>query len=1243
MFIPLLADYKTDLEQIASQQLGRSIKVGSIDAEWIGLWPDIHLSEVKIQSRSDSEAWLQVDNVWLTLDLLSFFNKGHLDTERVKIKGLQLNIQRKDDVLYMINGEPFRLDQSSPEDQAELLKWFFSRDRLQLVDCDFSYHDDRNESRQFEMQQVNLNLENRNKHHHAYGRFKVPGQQESSLSFVLDMKGDMHRPQKVLNKLYLQGDVVVTKNMQEWLKPYVNLQKGAINLRLWAAGRLQKINRVKAELSARDLSWSVTNTEQIDRFSNVETLNASLFLTRRKDGWSFDLENFSLSKNGIKWPQSEAHLVYQHAVADEPAMLEGTIGYVKLQDIAGLLSENLPPSLIISKEMKQLALQGDMHDVKFRLSHTPEEIQNFYISTNFTDLSFQRWKKLPGARGLDGRIVFSDKEGALHLKSRDATLDFGDMFSQPLELGDLNGDMHWKKSSDSVELSFADLIASNKHIETRSRANILIPLDKGSPFIDMNVDFKNGEASFAKLYMPRAILSKNMLAWLDKAFIKGKVPEGKMIFHGYANEFPFTNGQGTFLVDFNVEQMQFEYGTAWPHLHQLNGNVVFSDNSLIVAIHDAELMQLKLKSSKINIEHLGKNSIVDMNIDLEGNTQSMLDYLYKIPVGSKTHGMLEAVAAKGAMQSHLEISIPLKIPDQFILQGSTQLLNGSLEIKKWKHEFKQLKGALHYSFHDKKIKFTSKNLQAEYLGKPSLISVKTEDNKQQQSITTVAFQSHFGLSALLKEYLPPSQSIFDGKSDWQIKLGVSEKGATLQLESELLGETLALPDGFAKQAEHKRKLRIDTDLTDGRVSSIRLEYGNLLNAILALPDSYTEPSIERGEINFSQVQAKLPQQKGLVINGKLTSLTLNQWMDLLPPGGDNLSLINPAIINKANLVIDKVIAGQQEYNQLSLIATRRTTDLIVTMGAKELAGEITIPFDIKAAMPLVMKLQYLYIKTASNKLESSVLDPRKIPAINLESQKLFLNGNNLGKLIMKAHKDQGGLVFDQLDIQSELLNITAQGSWLFKKSWHESAFNIDFSAAKIGDAMKLFNFQTSIENGAAKAQLQASWSGPPHWFEMKRLNGSMTMSIQNGQLHDIDPGGGRIFGLLSVQNLPRRLSLDFSDLFKKGFGFDKIEGQFNIADGDAYTNNLYLDGPAARIDISGRIGLASEEYDEEIIVTPKLSSSIPVLGLAAGPQVALGLFLTEKILRKGINKMSRTHYSVTGPWNNPVISKISKK
>ncbi len=132
-----------------------------------------------------------------------------------------------------------------------------------------------------------------------------------------------------------------------------------------------------------------------------------------------------------------------------------------------------------------------------------------------------------------------------------------------------------------------------------------------------------------------------------------------------------------------------------------------------------------------------------------------------------------------------------------------------------------------------------------------------------------------------------------------------------------------------------------------------------------------------------------------------------------------------------------------------------------------------------------------------------------------------------------------------------------------------------------------------------------------------------------------------MFGMLSIQTLPRRLLLDFSDVFRKGFGFDRIRGSFTIEDGDAYTNNLYMEGPAARVEIAGRTGLADQDYDQLVTVTPRLTDSLPLLGvLAATPQVGAAILAFQKLFQPQIDDATKDQYTITGRWNEPVIKKL---
>ncbi len=78
----------------------------------------------------------------------------------------------------------------------------------------------------------------------------------------------------------------------------------------------------------------------------------------------------------------------------------------------------------------------------------------------------------------------------------------------------------------------------------------------------------------------------------------------------------------------------------------------------------------------------------------------------------------------------------------------------------------------------------------------------------------------------------------------------------------------------------------------------------------------------------------------------------------------------------------------------------------------------------------------------------------------------------------------------------------------------------------------------------------------------------MDIGETNGTKMDI----GKMLSIFSLQTIPRRLSLDFSDVFQKGYSFDSIKGDFNFNNGDMHTNNLRFDGPVAKVAIQGRIG-----------------------------------------------------------------------
>lgn len=222
--------------------------------------------------------------------------------------------------------------------------------------------------------------------------------------------------------------------------------------------------------------------------------------------------------------------------------------------------------------------------------------------------------------------------------------------------------------------------------------------------------------------------------------------------------------------------------------------------------------------------------------------------------------------------------------------------------------------------------------------------------------------------------------------------------------------------------------------------------------------------------------------------------------------------------------------------------------------------------------------------------------------------------------------------------------IDGRGDWHAVNNEIISDFELELHAERFADMLLAFGYSViAIEDGETNIEVTAMWPGAPMAFSLADMSGSLSLNIRKGQFLDIDPRAGRLFGLLSIQALPRRLSLDFADLFKKGLAFDQISGMFEIQDGHAYTNDLLMEGLASKVAISGRTGLVDQDYDQIVTVTPHISDSLPLASALFGPAgIGIGAIIliagqVFEAIPEQIDKLLSFQYTMTGSWEDPVI------
>ena len=232
-----------------------------------------------------------------------------------------------------------------------------------------------------------------------------------------------------------------------------------------------------------------------------------------------------------------------------------------------------------------------------------------------------------------------------------------------------------------------------------------------------------------------------------------------------------------------------------------------------------------------------------------------------------------------------------------------------------------------------------------------------------------------------------------------------------------------------------------------------------------------------------------------------------------------------------------------------------------------------------------------------------------------------------------------GISLTQLTVAGDSFNGSAIGDWRGKAPGQGHLVGT-LNSSDVQETIKQLGYIPVIEAKTGRMDFDLSWAGPPSGENLSQAAGHLQFALDKGQVVGLKPGAGRVFGLTSVAALRRRLDLDFSDLTDKGLAFDTVRGDFNLRDGNAYTENLLVKGPAAEIGLIGRVGLKNKDYDQTAVVTGSVSNSLPLAALAGGPVVAGAVLVFTQVFKQELKGLARGYYRITGNWDNPTVERI---
>src|SRR5690606_23526968 len=272
------------------------------------------------------------------------------------------------------------------------------------------------------------------------------------------------------------------------------------------------------------------------------------------------------------------------------------------------------------------------------------------------------------------------------------------------------------------------------------------------------------------------------------------------------------------------------------------------------------------------------------------------------------------------------------------------------------------------------------------------------------------------------------------------------------------------------------------------------------------------------------------------------------------------------------------------------------------------------------------------------------VDPARIPPLALDIGDLRLADAALGSASLRTRSTGAGMQVEQFKAQTRGQTIAASGSWTGRGDAARTRLQVDLASDDFGRLLSGLGHVGSLDGGEGRVSLTAGWTGGPMQFALVNVSGNLKGEVRDGRLLEVEPGAGRVLGLLSIAELPRRLMLDFRDFFSKGFAFNHAGGDIRIADGVASTGDLRIEGPAARINIRGDADLRTETFNQTIEVLPRSGNLLTVAGaLAGGPVGAAIGAAANAVLRKPLGQIGAKTYRVSGPWKDPKVEVISRE
>jgi len=1294
VLLPRIDQARPWLQSQASAAFGAQLTIGRIEAGWRGLHPRLALSDVRL-ARGDA-ALLTLPRVDAELSWASLLRLApHFRS--LSVSAPRLEVQRLDATRFAVAG--FEIDTAAAApDGAPLLDWVLDQGRITLRDAHIDYLDrtrgsDDGAPTALAFDGVQLTMLGGFNSTRLALQANPPPQLAARIDLRAEFRHGWFKPASAFSEWYGRAyvdleaaDLARAEALARLLPPSMRIDRAHGALRAWVEIDRARLQRLTADLALADVR--AVAGEGLAPLE-LQALRARL-VSREwgnvlRGGHELQLQGLTLHGASISLPPTELRLRTTRGSAGEPGTRDGAraprsefeANRISL-DALTQLAAHVPLARDLRSRIARQDLRGTLHNVRLDVDGDLAAPDRYALRADFEGLSSSGqmaqperdaagWPRagLPGFANLRGTVDLTEAGGRLEVDAREASLEFPGVFRQPrLDFDRLSAQLRWTQSGEQLQVTLHSLAAVNADLELTASGNYQRRLPGDGPgTIDLTARVPRLDVAAAARYVP-LVAGPYTSQWLAHALVGGRAVDGTLRLKGPLADFPFRDPRrGEFRAALRVRDGRLNYvpaytgadgrqWPAWPALEAIDADVVFERAALTVTARSAAIYDTRVTSAVARIDDLKD---VDARLTVRGATRGPAADLLRY---ARESGLRESLAflagarASGEARLDLRLEIPLVGAYRTAVGGAIQLAGNDIVLRDDLLPFTRASGRIEFTRHTLALSnisagFAGGQLSASAITRPDGTLVVSGSG----SATPAAVARQVEV-APLQRLLARAQ----GTARYSGTLSVRGGAVDLRIESDLAGWTINAPAPLAKAAAETLPLRVDLTGLGGERERIALAAGNAL-ALRLDRTRQADGSLRLASGALGVGVAAAPPARGMLARIDLPKLDVDAWQALL--AAPTAAGTAPAALAPAEFLPDQVslrarelrLAGKTLSN-VALDATRTgagaQTQWTARVGADQVDGELDWRPGVDHGR-LSARLARLAITEERRAQVAELFEApaSRLPDLDLIAERFELDGRPLGRLELQAANDGSPAApewhLHKLALTTPEARLNASGRWLRAPAQQARSTALKF-ALEFGDAGALLarlGVPEALRGGQGRLEGDLTWQGAPLAFHTPSLAGRLRLDTSRGQFLRADAGAGRLLGVLSLQALPRRIALDFRDVFSEGFAFDSVTATAEVTAGVLATRDLRMRGASASVLLEGSVDLERETQNLHVLVLPAVDAGSATLAYAmlANPAVGLGAFVAQMLLRDPLSKAFSFEYDITGTWDDPQVKR----